>query len=54
MPKCKNCNNRIDRFNKDRCPICGVTFPFEGMNSDTVEITTNIDVDSVDQEYYRN
>ena len=53
MPKCKNCNNRIDRFNKDRCPICGVTFPFEGMNSDTVEITTNIDVDSVDQEYYR-
>ena len=53
MPKCKNCNSRIDRFNKDRCPICGVTFPFEGMNSDTVEITTNIDVDSVDQDYYR-
>lgn len=53
MPKCKNCNSRIDRFNKDRCPVCGVTFPFEGMSSDTVEITTNIDVDSVDQEYYR-
>lgn len=53
MPKCKNCNSRIDRFNKDRCPICGVTFPFEGMNSDTIEITTNIDIDSVDQDYYR-
>lgn len=51
MPKCKNCNNRIDRFNKDRCPICGVEFPFDGMNSDTVEITTNIDVDSVDTDY---
>ena len=51
MPKCKNCNNRIDRFNKDRCPICGVTFPFEGMNSETVEITTNIDVDGVEADY---
>lgn len=51
MPKCKNCNNRIDRFNKDRCPICGVTFPFEGMNSETVEITTNIDVDGVETDY---
>lgn len=53
MPKCKNCNSRIERFNKDRCPICGVTFPFEGMSSDTVEITTNIDVDSVAPSDYR-
>lgn len=51
MPKCKNCNSRIDRFNKDRCPICGVEFPFDGMNSDTIEITTNIDVDSVETDY---
>ena len=51
MPKCKNCGNRIDRFNKDRCPICGTTFPFEGMNSETVEITTNIDVDGVETDY---
>ena len=53
MPKCRNCNSRIDRFSKDRCPICGVEHPFDGVNSDTIEITTNIDVDSVDQEYYR-
>ena len=52
MPKCKNCNSRIDRFNKDRCPICGVEFPFDGVNSDTIEITTNIDVDSVDTDYH--
>lgn len=51
MPKCKNCGSRIDRFNKDRCPICGTTFPFEGMNSETVEITTNIDVDGVEIDY---
>lgn len=51
MPKCKNCGSRIDRFNKDRCPICGTTFPFEGMNSETVEITTNIDVGGVETDY---
>ncbi len=52
MPICKNCKKRIDRFNKDRCPICGVEKPFEGMSSDTVEITTNIDVDSVGSDYH--
>lgn len=43
MPICKNCNSRIDRFNKDRCPICGVVNPFEGMTSETIEITTSVD-----------
>ena len=51
MPKCKNCNSRIERFHKDRCPVCGVTFPFEGMNSETIEITTNIDVGGVEADY---
>jgi len=52
MPICKNCNKRIDRFNKDRCPICGIEKPFEGMSSDTIEITTNIDVDSLEMNYH--
>lgn len=52
MPVCKNCKKRIDRFNKDRCPICGVENPFEGMSSNTVEITTNIDVDAVNVDYH--
>ena len=52
MPVCKNCKKRIDRFNKDRCPICGVENPFEGVTSDTVEITTNIDVDNIDVDYH--
>ena len=52
MPICKNCHKRIERFNKDRCPICGVENPFEGMNSDTVEITTDINVDNINIDYH--
>lgn len=48
MPTCKNCHSRIDKFNKDRCPICGVENPFEGVSSETIEITTNIDIDTKD------
>lgn len=48
MPICKNCHSRIDKFNKDRCPICGIENPFEGVNSDTIEITTSLDVDDFD------
>lgn len=48
MPICKNCGSRIDKFNKDRCPICGIESPFDGVTSETVEVTTSIDVDSKD------
>lgn len=48
MPTCRNCNSRIDKFNKDRCPICGIENPFAGVSSDTVEITTNIDTSSLE------
>ena len=51
MPTCKNCHSRIDKFNKDFCPICGVEKPFEGVSSDTVEITTNIDTTTLDIDY---
>ena len=45
MPVCKNCKSRIDKFSKDRCPICGVENPFEGTTSDTIEVTTSVDID---------
>lgn len=48
MPTCKNCKTRIDKFNKDRCPICGIENPFDGTSSDTVEITTNIDTSNLE------
>ena len=52
MPICRNCKKRIDRFSKDRCPRCGIEHPFEGMSSDTVEITTNIDTDAFNNDYH--
>ena len=48
MPVCKNCGSRIDKFNKDRCPICGFENPFDENGQKTVEITSNIDVESGD------
>ena len=43
MPICRNCGARIEKFNKDICPICGEKKPLEGVNSETVEITGQID-----------
>lgn len=44
MPYCKNCGARITKFNKDICPVCGAKRPLEGASSDTVEITTELDI----------
>ena len=44
MPYCKNCGARITKFEKDICPICGQKKPLEGAHSDTVEITTELNV----------
>ena len=44
MPVCRHCKSRISKFDKDRCPICGELNPLEGVNSDTVEITSNINI----------
>ncbi|MBO6280653.1 MAG: TM2 domain-containing protein [Bacilli bacterium] len=51
MPICKKCHSRIDKFNKDRCPICGAENPFDGVSSDTIEITTNINTANVETEF---
>ena len=51
MPVCKNCKSRIDKFSKDRCPICGVENPFDGMTSETIEVTTSVDIN--DHKSYR-
>lgn len=42
MPKCKNCGARIEKFNKDLCPVCGFKHPLEDVESDTIEITSEI------------
>ena len=44
MPNCRNCKARISKFDKDICPVCGCPNPLEGVTSETVEITTQIDL----------
>ena len=44
MPICKNCGSRIEKFNKDFCPICGCKDPFTTDGEKTVEITSNIEI----------
>ena len=43
MPYCKNCGNRLQKFDEDRCPYCGQERPFEGTSSETIEITSEVD-----------
>ena len=44
MPNCKNCGARISKFDKDICPVCGTKNPLQGVSSETVEITSQIDL----------
>ena len=46
MPVCKNCNARISKFDKDVCPICGCVNPISTEHSETVDITSNISIES--------
>ena len=48
MPYCKNCGSRITKFEKDICPVCGTRHPLDGVTSDTVEITTELNVHTKD------
>ena len=44
MPSCRNCGARLSKFDKDICPVCGAKNPLEGVNSETVEITSQVDL----------
>lgn len=46
MPVCKNCNARISKFDKDICPICGCVNPISTEHGETVDITSNISLES--------
>ena len=46
MPNCKNCGARISKFDKDICPVCGTKNPLDGVSSETVEITSQIDLNN--------
>lgn len=44
MPSCRNCGARLSKFDKDICPVCGALKPLEGVSSETVEITSQVDL----------
>ena len=44
MPTCRNCGARLSKFDKDICPVCGTQDPLKGVSSETVEITSQVDL----------
>lgn len=53
MPVCKHCGSRITRFDKDICPVCGEKAPLEGVSSETVEITSNFNLNEEEFKTFR-
>ena len=53
MPKCKNCGSRITRFDRDICPVCGEKDPLQGVSSETIEITSNLDLSPAELKEFR-
>lgn len=42
MPNCRNCGARLSKFDKDICPICGFKKPLDGVESHTIDVTSEI------------
>ena len=53
MPVCKNCGARISKFDNDMCPICGTKKPLEGVTSETIEITSEINLGNPEFKAYK-
>lgn len=53
MPRCRNCGARLSKLDKDICPVCGFKNPLEGVTSETVEITSQLNFDSKEFETYK-
>ncbi len=53
MPNCRECGSRISKFDRDICPVCGCRFPLEGTNSETADITSQIDIHSPEFKQYK-
>lgn len=46
MPKCKVCGTRLTKFDKDICPVCGTKSPFGDEINETIDITSEIDINN--------
>lgn len=53
MPVCKNCGARLSKLDNDICPVCGTRKPLEGVSSETVEITSQLDAYSEEFKNYK-
>lgn len=53
MPVCKYCGSRITKFDSDMCPVCGTKKPLEGVSSETIEVTSEIDIQNPDFKAYK-
>ena len=53
MPVCKYCGSRISKFDNDMCPVCGTKKPLEGVTSETIEVTSEIDIKNPDFKAYK-
>lgn len=47
MPNCRNCGARLSKFDADLCPVCGIKNPLQGIDSETVEVTSQIDLNDM-------
>ena len=50
MPNCRNCGARLSKFDSDLCPVCGIKNPLQGVSSETVEVTSQIELSELAQE----
>ena len=46
MPNCRNCGARLSKFDTDICPVCGTKDPLKGVSSETIEITSQVDLNN--------
>ena len=44
MPSCRNCGARLSKFDSDICPVCGTKKPLEGVSTETIDITSQVDM----------
>ncbi len=53
MPYCRECHSRINKYDTDVCPYCGCLHPLEGVDSETVDITSQIRLNSPEYANYK-
>ena len=52
MPRCRNCQREISKFDKDICPYCGENNPIDP-TYETIDVTSYIDPQGQGYELYR-